>query len=67
VSRTRRPPRPPAKASRVQQALDSWFPTLVRYAGLGLMGWAVFFDHLAHIELVTASAGMILFKNVWGR
>ena len=51
----------------MRDALDSWFPTIVRYGGLGLMAYAVFLDHLAHLALVTAASGMILFKSVWGR
>lgn len=62
-----RSPRPPSRLQAVKDALDSWFPTLVRYAGLAMMGYSVVADHLHHIELVTAASGMILFKNVWGR
>lgn len=51
----------------MRDALDSWFPTIVKYAGLGLMAYAVFVDHLSHIALVTAASGMILFKSVWGK
>ena len=49
-----------------RRVLDTWFPTLARYFGLGLMGYAVFFDQGHNPYLVTAATGLIFLKNVVG-
>lgn len=52
---TRRPSR---------RGLDSWFPTLARYFGLGLMGYAVFVDKGQNPALIPAATGLIFLKTV---
>jgi hypothetical protein len=49
----------------VRRRLDYWFPTLTRYAGFGLMLYAVAFDHGHNPELIPAATGMIFLKSVY--
>lgn len=52
---------------RVQQkALDKWFPTIVRYVGVGLMLYAALIDQGRNPALIPTALGMILFKTVYG-
>lgn len=46
--------------------LDSWFPTLVRYLGVGLLVYAALVDKGQNPALIPTAAGMILFKTVYG-
>lgn len=50
-----------------RRQLDAWFPTVVRYLGVGLMvslvGEAIF-RHLEYPSLIVAASGMILYKTV---
>lgn len=46
-----------------QKTLDRWFPTLVRYVGVGLMVYAGLTSNAA---LIAAATGMLLFKTVYG-
>jgi hypothetical protein len=52
----------------VQKALDSWFPTFVRYAGLGLIVYAAVLNHelASNPAFWPAVGGMVLFKFVIG-
>lgn len=50
-----------------QRRLDNWFPTVVRYVGLGLAVYAVVVDRGEHPVLLTFAVGMIGFKSVWGK
>jgi folate-dependent phosphoribosylglycinamide formyltransferase PurN len=49
-----------------RRALDSWFPTLVRYAGFATMLYGIFIDHASNPAILPAATGMILFKTVYG-
>jgi hypothetical protein len=44
--------------------LDTGFPTLVRYVGLGMMIYATLIDHIERPSLIVAATGMMLFKTV---
>lgn len=50
-----------------RRILDEWFPTIVRYVGVGLTTAltveAIFF-HLEYPSAFIAAAGMILYKTV---
>ena len=48
-----------------QKALDKWFPTLVRYLGVGLLVYAAVVDKGQNPALIPTAAGMILFKTVY--
>ncbi len=50
-------------ASVRRKALDSWFPTLARYAGLGLMGFAALIDQGQNPALIPAATGLIFLKS----
>lgn len=50
-----------------QTGLDRWLPTVVRYCGLALMGYAVFIDKGATPALIPAATGMLFFKNLVGK
>lgn len=47
-----------------RRALDVWFPTIVRYAGIVLLIYAAIIDKGRNPALIPSAAGMILFKNV---
>lgn len=49
-----------------RQKLDSWFPTIVRYAGVCLLVYAALIDKGQNPALLPTAAGMILFKTVYG-
>lgn len=49
-----------------QRALDKWFPTVVRYLGVGLLVYAAVIDRGQNPALIPTAAGMILFKSVYG-
>ena len=49
-----------------RKALDVWFPTIVRYAGVGLLIYAAAVDRGRNPALIPTAAGMILFKSVYG-
>lgn len=52
--------------SRRRAALDDWFPTLLRYAGVALMVYAALVDQGHNPALIPAATGMIFFKTVYG-
>ena len=45
--------------------LDTWFPTVLRYVGLGLMIYGAAIDRGANPALIPAATGMIFFKTVY--
>lgn len=49
-----------------QRTLDKWFPTIVRYLGVGLLVYAAVLDRGRNPALIPTAAGMILFKSVYG-
>lgn len=49
-----------------RKSLDVWFPTIVRYAGVGLLVYAAVIDRGQNPALIPTAAGMILFKSVYG-
>lgn len=49
-----------------QKRLDAWFPTVVRYVGIGLLVYAGLVDKGRNPALIPTAAGMILFKTVYG-
>lgn len=49
-----------------REVLDVWFPTVVRYAGVGLLLYAAVVDKGRNPALIPTAAGMILFKSVYG-
>lgn len=49
-----------------RKALDNWFPTVVRYAGVVLLFYAAVIDKGQNPALIPTSAGLILFKTVYG-
>lgn len=49
-----------------RRKLDAWFPTLVRYGGVGLLIYAAVIDKGHNPALIPAAVGMILFKSVYG-
>jgi hypothetical protein len=51
---------------RVTKQLDTLYPTLVRYAGLGIMGYTAIVHQLDRPSLIVAAGGMILFKTIKG-
>ena len=53
-------------ASVRRKALDSWFPTLARYAGLVMMGHAALIDQGQNPALIPAATGLIFLKNFLG-
>lgn len=50
------------KRSLSRRALDSWFPTLARYCGLGLLVYAVAVDQGRNPALIPAATGLIFLK-----
>lgn len=48
-----------------RRSLDNWFPTIVRYAGVGLLIYAAVIDKGQNPALIPTAAGMILFKTVY--
>jgi hypothetical protein len=56
----------PTKTKNGQATLDKWFPTIVRYIGVGLMVYAALVDQGANPALIPTALGMILFKTVYG-
>lgn len=54
------------KSSNGRKVLDIWFPTVVRYMGVGLLVYAAVIDKGRNPALIPTSAGMILFKSVYG-
>lgn len=46
-----------------RRALDSWFPTLARYCGLVLLGYAVFVDQGQNPALIPGAMGLIFLKT----
>lgn len=50
----------------LRKALDSWVPTLVRYAGIGLIIYAAVIDKGNNPALIPAATGMIFFKTIYG-
>ena len=48
-----------------RKTLDVWFPTVVRYAGVGLLIFAAVIDRGKNPALIPTAAGMILFKTVY--
>lgn len=53
-------------ATNGRKTLDVWFPTIVRYAGVGLLVYAAAIDRGQNPALIPTAAGMILFKSVYG-
>lgn len=49
-----------------RRTLDEWFPTVVRYMGVGLLVYAAVVDRGRTPALIPTAAGMILFKSVYG-
>jgi hypothetical protein len=49
-----------------QKRLDRWFPTALRYCGLGLIVYAAFVDQGKNPALIPAATGMIFFKTIYG-
>lgn len=46
--------------------LDTWFPTLARYAGLVLLAYSALIDQGRNPALIPAATGLIFLKNVLG-
>jgi hypothetical protein len=46
--------------------LDTWFPTVARYAGLALMAYAALIDQGRNPALIPAATGLIFLKKVLG-
>lgn len=46
--------------------LDEWFPTVVRFVGIGLMVYAALVDKGSNPALIPTAMGLILFKTVYG-
>jgi hypothetical protein len=59
--------KPPSFERRLRRLMEEWFPTLVHYAGIVLMAYAVAVDQGRHLAFLTAATGMILYKVVAGR
>jgi hypothetical protein len=49
-----------------RKQLDDWFPTVVRYCGIGLMVYAGVIDRGRTPALIPTATGMILFKTIYG-
>jgi hypothetical protein len=49
-----------------RKKLDEWFPTLVRYVGMGLLIYSGLVDRGANPALIPAAMAMIVFKTVYG-
>lgn len=49
-----------------RKKLDAWFPTVVRYFGIGLLVYAAVIDKGQNPALIPTAAGLILFKTVYG-
>lgn len=49
-----------------RRKLDNWFPTVVRYVGVGLLIYAAVVDKGRNPALIPTAAGLILFKSVYG-
>ena len=47
-----------------RRLLDTWFPTLARYCGLGLIVYAVFVDQGQNPALIPAATGLVFLKTV---
>lgn len=60
------PTRRPSRRRPSRGALDTWFPTLIRYFGFAAMGYGIFVDKGANPALIPAATGMIFFKTVVG-
>lgn len=56
----------PRRHKNGRRKLDDWFPTVVRYVGVGLLVYAGVVDRGANPALIPAAMGMILFKTVYG-
>lgn len=48
-----------------RKALDEWFPTLTRYAGVVLLLYGAAIDKGRNPALIPAAVGMIVFKTVY--
>jgi len=46
-----------------RRVLDSWFPTVARWCGLGLIFYAVLFDQGRNPALIPAATGLIFLKT----
>lgn len=46
-----------------RRALDSWFPTVARWCGLVLLGYAVLFDMGRNPALIPGAFGLIFLKT----
>ena len=55
-----------SKQPNGRKRLDEWFPTVVRYVGVGLLIYSGVIDRGANPALIPAAMGMILFKTVYG-
>ena len=49
----------------MRRQFDYWFPTLTRYAGVGLMIYAALIDKGQNPALIPAATGMIFLKSVY--
>lgn len=61
-----RPRRLPSARRPSQADLERWFPTLVRYVGVGLMVYAALVDRGRNPALIPTALGLVLFKTVYG-
>ena len=56
----------PKQRHHWREALDSWFPTLIRYIGVALIVYAALVDQGKNPALIPAATGMFFFKTVYG-
>jgi hypothetical protein len=49
-----------------RRSAEDFFPTLVRYVGIGLMVYAALIDMGRNPALIPAATGMIFFKTIYG-
>lgn len=54
------------KPKRWREQLDEWFPTLIRYVGVGLIIYAAVVDRGHNPALIPAATGMFFFKTIYG-
>lgn len=53
------------QAAQLGALLDEWFPRLCRVAGLALLVYAGFFDHLDNPAMLPLGFGLVFFENIY--
>lgn len=59
-------PKEPSRKQSRREVMDAWFPTLIRYVGIGLIVYAAVFDQGRNPALIPAATGMFFFKTIYG-